>query len=79
MYLAETDSLKRLLAASGFREILWRDRTQATIEFFEKLPDPGPLSLQLVLGENYREMVSNLNRDLHEGRFGAAMALFEAV
>jgi len=79
MFLAETESLKRLLAASGFREILWRDRTQATIEFFEKLPDPGPLSLQLVLGENYREMVSNLNRDLHEGRFGAAMALFEAV
>jgi hypothetical protein len=56
MFLAETESLKRLLAASGFREILWRDRTQATIEFFERLPDPGPLSLQLVLGENYREM-----------------------
>ena len=56
IFLAETESLKTLLAASGFREILWRDRTQATIEFFEKLPDPGPLSLQLVLGENYREM-----------------------
>jgi SAM-dependent methyltransferase len=79
MHLSEAESLKRLLAASGFREILWRDRTQATIVFFEKLPDPGPLSLQLVLGEDYRAMVSNLNRDLHDGRVGIAMGLFEAV
>jgi hypothetical protein len=45
IFLAETESLKTLLAASGFREMLWRDRTAATIAFFETLPDPGPLSL----------------------------------
>jgi SAM-dependent methyltransferase len=79
IFLAETGWLKRLLAASGFREILWRDRTAATIAFFETLPDPGPLSLQLVLGERFAPMVSNLARSLQEGRVGVAMGLFEAV
>lgn len=36
MPVPEADALKRLLAASGFREILWRDRDQATIAFFER-------------------------------------------
>lgn len=78
-FMAETDALKRLLAASGFREVLWRDRTPATIRFFEQLPDPGPLSLQLVLGERFAEMVSNLKRNFYEGRFASAMGVFEAV
>ena len=59
MPVPEADALKRLLAASGFREILWRDRTQATIAFFETLPELGLLSLQLVLGERFPAMVSN--------------------
>lgn len=80
IFLAETDALRHLIAASGFREVLWRDRTAETIAFFKTLPDdPGPLSLQLVLGERFSAMVSNLNRDLQEGRVGVAMGLFEAV
>jgi len=79
IFLVETEELKRLLAASGFREVLWRDRTEATITFFETLPDPGPLSLQLVLGENFAAMVSNLARNFREGRVGVAMGVFEAV
>lgn len=79
IFLAETESLKTLLAASGFREMLRRDRTAATIAFFETLPDPGPLSLQLVLGERFPAMVSNLKRNLRDGRVGVTMGLFEAV
>lgn len=78
-FLAETESLKRLLSANGFREVLWRDRTEATIAFFETLPEPGPLSLQLVLGESFSAMVSNLKRNFHEGRVSVAMGVFEAV
>jgi SAM-dependent methyltransferase len=80
-FLAETESLKALLARSGFREMLWRDRTEATLAFFETLrdPEPEPFSIRLVLGRQFPEMVRNLRLNLHEGRVGAAMGLFAAV
>jgi hypothetical protein len=33
----------------------------------------------LVLGERFAEMVGNLKRNFHEGRFASAMGVFEAV
>jgi len=78
-FLADAAELRGLLSASGFRERLWQDRTAATITFFDHLPPPGSLSLSLVLGERFPEMVGNLRRNLQEGRVTAAMGLFEAI
>ena len=78
-FFPDPTRLKRLLVASGFRELVWRDRTQATIAFFDRLPDPGQFSIRLVLGRRFPEMVSNLHRNLQEGRLATAMGVFEAV
>jgi SAM-dependent methyltransferase len=78
-FLLRAEQLKRDLSELGFREILWRDFTQATIAWFSKLPPPGSFSIQLIKGEGFLEMVENLKRNLQEGRIGVAMAVFEVA
>jgi SAM-dependent methyltransferase len=78
-FLLQPGDMKSLLSDLGFREVLWRDVTQATIAWFSKLPPPGSFSIRLIKGEGFPEMVENLKRNLQEGRIGVAMAIFEAT
>jgi hypothetical protein len=76
-FLLQPTELKYMLSGLGFREVLWRDFTQATIAWFNKLPPPGSFSIRLIKGEGFAEMVENLKRNLQEGRISVAMAIFE--
>jgi hypothetical protein len=77
-FLMQSEGLKTLLSGLGFREVLWRDFTEATIAWFSKLPPPGSFSIRLIKGDGFPEMVDNLKRNLQERRIGVAMAVFEA-
>jgi SAM-dependent methyltransferase len=77
-FLLQPESLKGVLSALGFREILWRDLTDATIAWFRMLPPPGTFSIRLIKGEGFPEMVENLKLNLQEGRIKVAMGIFEA-
>jgi len=78
-FLMQPDRLRGLLAELGFREVQWRDVTQATFGWFGMLPPPGSFSIRLIKGDGFPEMVENLKRNLEEGRIGVAMAIFEAT
>ncbi len=65
------------LTAAGFSIDLWRDDTELAAQWFAKQlaggPPAGP-SLALVLGADFPVMISNLARNLREGRVGVLTA-----
>jgi SAM-dependent methyltransferase len=77
-FLLQAESLKGLLFDLGFREILWRDLTDATIAWFRTLPPPGNFSIRLIKGDGFPEMVENLKLNLQEGQIRVAMGIFQA-
>jgi SAM-dependent methyltransferase len=78
-FLMPPEELTDLLSRIGFRKIVWRDFTAATIAWFSKLPPPGSFSIRLIKGEGFPEMVDNLKLNLQQGRIGVAMAIFETT
>jgi hypothetical protein len=61
----------------GFTPIVWRDDSEAALEWFKMTansPQTG-LSLGIVMGQDMREMASNLVRNLREDRLGVLFAV----
>jgi ubiquinone/menaquinone biosynthesis C-methylase UbiE len=80
-FLAQPGELSRLLTAAGFELTVWRDVTEDGRTWFqrmqEKMPSAAvhPLGLQLLLGDDFRQMARNQVLNLNENRIG----LIEAI
>ena len=72
-FLDSPEQIRRYLEDSGFTIRHWQDDTAAAASWFgkaaAKIRQQGPprLSLQLLLGEDFRDMVSNMQVNLAEG------------
>lgn len=62
----------------GFRAALWRDDTQAALDWFKAVmgapPRNGP-SLGLVIGHDFPAITANLARNVRENRLGVLSAV----
>jgi hypothetical protein len=70
--LSEPDT-RRALEQAGFTHILWRDDTNLALDWLKTTMAGSPsngLSLGVVVGPDFREMTSNLARNLRENRLG---------
>ena len=81
-FLRAPDAIRRLIAAQGFRERVWRDSSSAALTWLrERLAatpaSPPPLGLHLLLGPAAGEMLRNVARNLEEGRVAVVEAVFD--
>lgn len=85
-FLGEPENMRRLIRASGFRELAWSDETAGGLAWFERrlatmdaASAPPQLGLHLILGPDARAMFQNLVRNLREQRIAVVQAVFERV
>lgn len=82
-YLSKPDKIRELITSKGFSEIFWHDETKEDLEIFHKINESttpaGPLSLQILLGKDYKEMMANQLKNLEEGRISVFKAVFEKL
>jgi ubiquinone/menaquinone biosynthesis C-methylase UbiE len=81
-FLRAPDAVRRLIAASGFRDRVWRDSSAAALAWLrERLAatpqSPPPLGLHLLLGAAAGEMLRNVARNLEERRIAVVEAVFD--
>lgn len=80
-FLLTAEAMRELLDETGFREVFWADKTEASLawitELQPKLADAPPLGPPVVMGAQFGEMAENLRRNLHEGRVQVLQAIFE--
>ena len=83
-FLVTPEENRRLLAASGFAELAWKDLTESAIAFARKRQattaqeGPPPLGPKIVMGEaDFPEMLANQLRNLEEGRDVVIQAMFQ--
>ncbi len=74
-YLPSPQAIRDVLAAAGFREMIWRDVTAQYLGEYRKLAKktadpagPPPLGLHLILGPDAGRMRQNVVRNLEEQR-----------
>jgi ubiquinone/menaquinone biosynthesis C-methylase UbiE len=81
--LAPVNDVRRLLASTGFVELTWQDRTARALDWFRaaleriRTQGPPPLGIHLLMGEDSREKLVNMVRNLEEGRIAVAMAVVQ--
>ena len=81
-FLLPPPEVHRLLQDTGLREHVWLDRTAEALGWIRarqaavKADGPPPLSLQVILGEHFGEMMSNVARNLEEGRIVVQLGMF---
>lgn len=75
-HLVTPDALQEFVEAAGFQIQLRREPVPETIAWMAVVadsllgPEPPPAALVLALGEDFRPAVSNLRKNLDEGRIG---------
>jgi SAM-dependent methyltransferase len=79
-FLVTPQAMSDVLAAAGFAQVSWTDRTDAGRAWADEMQakrtaSPGPLGLHVVMGPDFAEMAANLGRNLREER----VRLIEAV
>jgi SAM-dependent methyltransferase len=75
--LLSPDETHRQLRAAGFEELHWRDVTGEALDVLSRAPAVMPaVSLQLLLGARFPEMLINYRRNLEEGRARVVEAVF---
>jgi hypothetical protein len=69
-YLATPSDMRRLLAAAGFEILDEVDSTEQGLAWFEEMTTrkSKPLSIQLILGSDFPQMVQNQVRNLSDRR-----------
>jgi SAM-dependent methyltransferase len=75
--LTETET-RAALEAAGFSVTLWRDDTQAAIDWFQATmasPPQSSLNLGVAMGPEFMGMAMNLARNIREGRLGVLSAV----
>ena len=77
-HLLTAEATGAALAAAGFEPVVWRDDSQAAVDWFKTLPAANPPAgptLALVLGPDFPALTGNLGRNLDEGRIGILSAI----
>jgi ubiquinone/menaquinone biosynthesis C-methylase UbiE len=81
-FLMTDEATRAAIEQAGFRNLAWRDDTEAAKAWLGELrangPPPSP-NLGLVMGPGFGQALQNLGRNLFEGRLGVASAVFEAA
>jgi SAM-dependent methyltransferase len=82
-FLRSSDAVRALLADAGFREVTWIDEGAAILAALQKqvtiatVNGPLPLGIQLLLGPQFSAMLSNVGRNIQEGRLTIIQGVFE--
>jgi ubiquinone/menaquinone biosynthesis C-methylase UbiE len=82
-FLRSSEETRKLLAATGFREIEWADERETIIAVLRRqaslmaLNGPPPLGIQLLMGTQFPEMIGNVARSLQEDRLTIIQGVFE--
>jgi SAM-dependent methyltransferase len=76
-FLLSEEETRKALAEAGFEVALWRDDTQAVLDWFTAaaaLPPTG-LNLGVVMGAEFQTMTANLAANIRENRIGVLSAI----
>jgi SAM-dependent methyltransferase len=77
-FLLSAKDTRAALEAAGFTAALWRDDTQAALDWFKATaanPPPAGINLGVVMGADFPVLASNLGRNIREGRLGVLSAV----
>ena len=77
-FLLSERETRTALEEAGFTPIVWRDDTEAALEWFRVTMAGSPqngLNLGVVMGQEMRQMTSNLASNLREDRLGVLFAV----
>ncbi len=80
-FLTTAEALRTGLEAAGFAIEVWRDVSQAGLDWRTRMMEQAardgqpPLGLHVVMGDDWRDMFGNVGRNLEEAR----IALYQAV
>ncbi|TAI62521.1 class I SAM-dependent methyltransferase [Bradyrhizobium sp. Leo170] len=81
-FLLTAAATREAIEPAGFRNVAWRDDTEAAKGWIAELrasgPPPSP-NLGVVMGPDFAQLAANLGRNLMEGRVGILSAVFEAA
>jgi SAM-dependent methyltransferase len=80
-FLLTEDAARTALEKSGFEAELWRDDTQAALDWFKTAvgaPPRGGLNLGVVMGADFPTIAGNLARNIRENRLGVLSAVLIA-
>lgn len=83
-FLTGPDALRGMLREAGFEEVVWRDITEASLEWFRgvvaaiKTRKAGApkLGLNLIMGPNAADKSKNIGRNLEEDRIRVVQGVF---
>ena len=87
-FLRPADEMRRLIAATGFKEVTWLDVTRPTQEWARQraaaatasgASSPPPLGLNLLIGESFSQAMKNMTGNLDEGRIVIIEAVFDKL
>jgi SAM-dependent methyltransferase len=75
-HLISIEELRGVLAAAGFSQLVWEDKTAASTAFFREVVQRGPaaVGLHLVM-DDAKTKIGNLLRNLEEGRVCVVQAV----
>ena len=77
-FLLSESATRTALERAGYKAVVWRDDTQAVLDWFQSVmtaqPRSGP-GLGLVMGPDFAAMTANLARNLRENRLGVLSAV----
>lgn len=79
-HLVSIEELRTVLAAAGFSQTVWEDKTAASTAFFRELLQRGPaaVGLHLVM-DDAKTKIGNLLRSLEDGRVCVVQAVMRKV
>ncbi|MBW2675317.1 MAG: methyltransferase domain-containing protein [Deltaproteobacteria bacterium] len=83
-FLAGQDALREMLREAGFEELLWRDVTERSLEWFRgvvaaikpRKDDAPRLGLNLLMGKTAADKSKNIIRNLKEDRIRVVQGVF---
>jgi ubiquinone/menaquinone biosynthesis C-methylase UbiE len=80
-FLLSAEATRQAIEIAGFRTLVWRDDTGPARAWFMRLRETGipPLSPGLLMGPDFGPLMTNLARNLMEGRLAVLTAVFEAT
>jgi SAM-dependent methyltransferase len=81
-FLLTATATREAIEPAGFRELVWRDDTEAAKAWIAQLRasgSPPTPNLAVVMGPDFAQLAANLGRNLTEGRLGILTAVFKTA
>jgi len=79
-FLLTADATRDAIEGAGFRTVIWQDDTALAKDWFAKMrasgPPPSP-NLGVLMGPDTPQLITNLGRNLGQGKLGILTAVFE--